>query len=157
MAKNIEEVRQLDRYDRQILDILSSDGRLPVTDLARRVGLSKTPCQTRLKRLQDEGYIQGFRAVLNPQKLGKEHVAFTEVTLSDTREAALKAFNAAVQKIPEIEQCHMIAGSFDYLLKVRTANMQSYRKILGETITALPHVSNTSTYVTMEAVKDLAF
>ncbi len=157
MAKDIEDVRQLDRYDRQILDILSSDGRLPVTDLARRVGLSKTPCQTRLKRLQDEGYIQGFRAVLNPQKLGKEHVAFTEVTLSDTREAALKAFNAAVQKIPEIEQCHMIAGSFDYLLKVRTANMQSYRKILGETITALPHVSNTSTYVTMEAVKDLAF
>ncbi|WP_346891621.1 Lrp/AsnC ligand binding domain-containing protein [uncultured Roseibium sp.] len=157
MAKVIEEIRQLDRYDRQILDILSSEGRLPVTDLARRVGLSKTPCQTRLKRLQDEGYIQGFRAVLNPQKLGKEHVAFTEVTLSDTREAALKAFNAAVQKIPEIEQCHMIAGSFDYLLKVRTANMQSYRKILGETITALPHVSNTSTYVTMEAVKDLAF
>ena len=157
MAKLVDNVRQLDRYDRQILEILSSDGRLPVTDLARRVGLSKTPCQTRLKRLQDEGYIQGFRAVLNPQKLGKEHVAFTEVTLSDTREAALKAFNAAVQKIPEIEQCHMIAGSFDYLLKVRTANMQSYRKILGETITALPHVSNTSTYVTMEAVKDFAF
>ncbi|WP_346910242.1 Lrp/AsnC ligand binding domain-containing protein [uncultured Roseibium sp.] len=157
MAKLVDDVRQLDRYDRQILEILSSDGRLPVTDLARRVGLSKTPCQTRLKRLQDEGYIQGFRAVLNPQKLGKEHVAFTEVTLSDTREAALKAFNAAVQKIPEIEQCHMIAGSFDYLLKVRTANMQSYRKILGETITALPHVSNTSTYVTMEAVKDFAF
>lgn len=157
MAKLIDDVRQLDRYDRQILDILSSDGRLPVTDLARRVGLSKTPCQTRLKRLQDEGYIQGFRAVLNPQKLGKEHVAFTEVTLSDTREPALKAFNAAVQKIPEIEQCHMIAGSFDYLLKVRTANMQSYRKILGETITTLPHVSNTSTYVTMEAVKDFAF
>lgn len=157
MTKITDKIRNIDRLDRQILDILSSEGRLPVTDLARRVGMSKTPCQTRLKRLQDEGYILGFRAVLNPQKLGKEHVAFTEVTLSDTREMALKAFNDAVQKIPEIEQCHMIAGSFDYLLKVRTADIQSYRKILGETITALPHVSNTSTYVTMEAVKDFAF
>lgn len=99
----------------------------------------------------------GFRAVLNPHKLGREHVAFTEVTLSDTREAALKAFNAAVQKVPEIEQCHMIAGSCDYLLKIRTADILAYRKILGETITTLPHVSNTSTSVSMEAVKDFAF
>lgn len=148
--------RKLDRFDRQIIDILSQEGRLPVTDLARRIGMSKSPCQARLKRLQQEGYILGFRAVLNPRRLGKEHVAFTEVTLSDTREAALRAFNEAVQTIPEIEQCHMIAGSFDYLLKIRTADIQSYRKILGETITALPYVSNTSTYVTMEAVKDFA-
>jgi Lrp/AsnC family leucine-responsive transcriptional regulator len=148
--------RQLDRFDRQIIDILSQEGRLPVTDLAKRIGMSKSPCQTRLKRLQVEGYILGFRAVLDPRRLGKEHVAFTEVTLSDTREVALCAFNDAVQKVPEIEQCHMIAGSFDYLLKIRTANIQSYRKILGETITALPYVANTSTYVTMEAVKDFA-
>ncbi len=140
-----------------MLDILSTQGRLPVTDLAKRVGISKSPCQARLKRLQEDGYILGFRAVLDPQKLGKEHVAFTEVTLSDTREAALKAFNEAARQVPEIEQCHMIAGSFDYLLKVRTADIQSYRKVLGETITALPHVSNTSTYVTMESVKDSAF
>jgi Lrp/AsnC family leucine-responsive transcriptional regulator len=150
-------IRKLDRFDRQILDILSTQGRLPVTDLAKRVGISKSPCQARLKRLQEDGYILGFRAVLDPQKLGKEHVAFTEVTLSDTREAALKAFNKAARQVPEIEQCHMIAGSFDYLLKVRTADIQSYRKVLGETITALPHVSNTSTYVTMESVKDSAF
>lgn len=152
-----DEIRQLDRFDRQIVEILSVEGRLPVTDLAKRIGLSKSPCQARLKRLQDEGYILGFRAVLDPRKLGKEHVAFTEVTLSDTREVALKAFNDAVQKVPEIEQCHMIAGSFDYLLKIRTSDIQSYRRILGEVITALPHVSNTSTYVTMEAVKDFAF
>ena len=148
--------KQLDRFDCQIIEILSQEGRLPVTDLAKRIGMSKSPCQTRLKRLQVEGYILGFRAVLDPRRLGKEHVAFTEVTLSDTREVALRAFNDAVQKVPEIEQCHMIAGSFDYLLKIRTANIQSYRKILGETITALPYVSNTSTYVTMEAVKDFA-
>ena len=148
--------RTLDRFDRQIIDVLSREGRLPVTDLAKRIGISKSPCQARLKRLQQEGYILGFRAVLDPRKLGKEHGAFTEVTLSDTREVALRAFNDAVQNVPEIEQCHMIAGSFDYLLKIRTSDIQSYRKILGETITALPHVSNTSTYVTMEAVKDFA-
>ena len=124
-------MRQLDRFDEQILEILSTDGRLPVSDLAKRIGMSKSPCQSRLKRLQAEGYILGFRAVLDPRKLGKEHVAFTEVTLSDTREAALRAFNEAVQKVPEIEQCHMIAGSFDYLLKIRTADIQSYRRISG--------------------------
>ncbi|MDF2370965.1 MAG: Lrp/AsnC ligand binding domain-containing protein [Rhizobiaceae bacterium] len=152
-----DNMRQLDRFDRQIIAILSADGRLPVTDLAKRIGMSKSPCQSRVKRLQEEGYILGFRAVLNPHKLGREHVAFTEVTLSDTREAALKAFNAAVQKVPEIEQCHMIAGSCDYLLKIRTADILAYRKILGETITTLPHVSNTSTSVSMEAVKDFGF
>ncbi len=152
-----EKFRRLDRFDRQIIAILSADGRLPVTDLAKRIGMSKSPCQNRVKRLQEEGYILGFRAVLNPHMLGREHVAFTEVTLSDTREAALKAFNAAVQKVPEIEQCHMIAGSCDYLLKIRTADILAYRKILGETITTLPHVSNTSTSVSMEAVKDFGF
>jgi len=153
----MDENRQLDRSDLLIIGILAAEGRLPVTDLAKRIGMSKSPCQNRVKRLQEEGYIRGFRAVLNPHKLGREHVAFTEVTLSDTREAALNAFNAAVQKVPEIEQCHMIAGSFDYLLKIRTADILAYRKILGERITTLPHVSNTSTSVSMEAVKDFAF
>jgi Lrp/AsnC family leucine-responsive transcriptional regulator len=148
---------QLDRTDRKILDLLARDGRLPVTDLARAVGLSKSPCQVRLKRLQDDGYIRGFRAVLDPTRLGRDHVAFTEVRLSDTREAALGAFNAAVRKVPEIEQCHMIAGSFDYLLKVRTSDIHAYRRVLGEVISTLPHVASTSTHVSMEAVKDSAF
>lgn len=144
----------LDRYDEQILSILSVEGRLPVTDLARRIGISKSPCQVRLKRLQKNGFIKGFRAILDPQKLGREHVAFVELRLSDTREKALQAFNLAVLKIPEVEQCHMIAGSFDYLLKVRTADMQSFRRTLGESITQLPYVANSSSFVTMEAVKD---
>ncbi len=151
-SKNID---QLDRFDEKILSVLAVEGRLPVTDLARRIGISKSPCQVRLKRLQEEGYIKGFRAILDPGKLGLEHVAFVEVRLSDTRERALKAFNQAVMKIPEIEQCHMIAGSFDYLLKVRTADIQGFRRTLGESITMLPHVANTSSFVTMEAVKDL--
>jgi Lrp/AsnC family transcriptional regulator, leucine-responsive regulatory protein len=145
---------QLDLYDLKILDILVLEGRIPVTDLAKRIGLSKTPCQHRLKRLRDEGYITRFSAVLDHAKLGREHVAFTEVSLSDTTENALTEFNDAIQIIPEVEQCHMIAGSFDYLLKVRTSDIQAYRKVLGEEISKLPFVTNTSTFVAMQAVKD---
>lgn len=148
---------ELDHFDREILDILSKEGRIAVADLARRIGLSKTPCQVRLKRLQERQYIVGFRAVLNPQMLGQEHVAFAEVKLSDTREKALNEFNQATQSIPEIEQCHMIAGSFDYLLKIRTSDIQAYRQILGERISMLPHVANTSTFVAMQSVKDFAY
>ncbi len=147
----------LDQIDRKILEVLSRDGRLPVTELAAMVGLSKTPCQSRLKRLQLHGYIQGFRAILNPAKLNLDHVAFAEVKLRDTSERALSAFNAAVLKVPEIEQCHMIAGSFDYLLKIRTKDIKAYRQVLGETISTLPHVGSTSTHVSMQSVKDTAF
>jgi Lrp/AsnC family leucine-responsive transcriptional regulator len=91
---------------------------------------------------------------LDPIQLGLDHVAFVEVRLNDTREKALRAFNAAVVRVPEIEQAHMIASHFDYLLKVRTRDMTAYRRFLGETISSLPHVSNTSTYVAMEAVKE---
>ena len=144
----------LDRHDMAILRILSTEGRLPVTELAARVGLSKSPCQVRLKRLQESGHILGFRAVLDTAKLGLDHVAFVEVRLKDTTEGALRAFNAAVRRVPEIEQCHMIAGAFDYLLKVRTRDIRTYREILGETVSALPHVASTSTHVSMESVKE---
>lgn len=147
----------LDRIDTKILRELSTDGRIPITDLAKKVGLSKSPCQVRMKRLQDQGYIQGFRAILNPAKLGLDHVAFAEVRLTDTTEKALSAFNRAVMDVPEIEQCHMIAGSFDYLLKIRSRDIQAYRQILGEVISALPYVGSTSTHVSMQAVKDSAF
>ncbi|WP_313612193.1 Lrp/AsnC family transcriptional regulator [Agrobacterium sp.] len=144
----------LDQFDMKILEALSDDGRLSVLQLSKQVGLSKTPCQARLKRLIEDGYILGFRATLNPTKLGLEHIAFTEVKLSDTREKALEDFNAAVRKIKEVEECHMIAGSFDYLLKVRTTDIRKYRRVLGEKISSLPSVSNTSTYVVMQSVKD---
>jgi Lrp/AsnC family leucine-responsive transcriptional regulator len=147
-------LRQIDRYDQAIIDTLAKDGRLPITELAKRVGLSKTPCQNRLKRLIEEGTVLGFRAVLNHQRLGRDHVTFVEVKLSDTRENALLAFNQAIQALPEVEQCHMIAGAFDFLLKVRTRDIKDYRRVLGETISALPHVASTSTHVSMQTVKD---
>ena len=145
---------ELDSYDRKILAALRRDGRMTVTALASEVGLSKTPCQIRLKRLIDDGVILGFRAILDPVKLGLDHIAFTEVKLSDTREKALAEFNAAVRKIPEVEECHMIASSFDYLLKVRTADIRKYRTVLGEQISNLPHVASTSTFVAMETVRE---
>ncbi|MGM0583509.1 MAG: Lrp/AsnC family transcriptional regulator [Pseudomonadota bacterium] len=146
--------RTLDRIDRRILDILTAEGRLSYAALAERVGLSKSPCQARVKRLEAEGIIRGYRAVVDPAALGRRHVAFAEVTLDDTREPALRAFDEAARKVPEIEECHLIAGGFDYLLKVRTEDIQSYRRVLGEVISALPHVAKTSTHVAMDSVKD---
>lgn len=153
----VDSYSRLDRFDLAILDILAENGRMPVTELAAKVGLSTSPCQVRLRKLIEGAYISGFRAVLNPVLLRREHVAFTEVKLADTTEPALDAFNRAVATIPEIEQCHMIAGSFDYLLKVRTEDIQAYRRILGETISALPYVANTSTHVAMQSVKESSF
>jgi len=150
----VTETVDLDDFDRKIIAALRLDGRITVTDLAQRIGLSKTPCQVRLRRLLDAGVIRGFTALIDPAKLGLDHVAFAEVKLSDTREAALSEFNAAVQRIPEVEECHMIASSFDYLLKVRTPDIRRYRMVLGEKISSLPHVASTSTFVAMETVKD---
>lgn len=146
--------KSLDDYDQAILRVLSSEGRISITELATRINLSNTPTQARVKRLEKDGIITGYKAMLDPVKLQLDHIAFVEVKLDDTREAALRAFNQAVMAIPEVEACHMTASHFDYLLKVRTSDMNSYRRVLGAQISALPHVANTSTHVVMEAVKE---
>ena len=144
----------LDRFDWAILQTLAGNGRITVTELAKRVGLSKSPTQARLKRLERHGAITGYRALVDPIRLGRDHVCFVEVRMADTREAALAEFKANVISIPEVEQAHMIAGGFDYLLKIRTQSMRDYRKVLGEKILALPHVRTTSTFVAIEAAKE---
>jgi Lrp/AsnC family leucine-responsive transcriptional regulator len=151
-----EVTSDLDGFDRKILDVIAVEGRITVTDLAKRIGLSKSPTQARLRRLEETGVVRGYRALFDPILLGRDHVAFVEVKLSDTRETALMAFNTAVTRIPEIEQCHLIAGAFDYLLKVRTSSMSSYRLVLADRLSTLPHVASTSTYVAMQAVKEEA-
>jgi Lrp/AsnC family leucine-responsive transcriptional regulator len=151
---SVGNIREIDQFDHKIIEALVADGRMSVTDLAKRVGLSNTPCQVRLKRLIEDGYILGFRAIIDVNKLGRNHVTFTEVKLSDTRENALNAFNVAVRKLQEVEECHMIAGAFDYLLKIRTSDIANYRLVLGEKISSLPFVANTSTFVAMEAIKE---
>ena len=154
--KNEALIVDMDEFDRKILAILGQNGRITFTELAQRVGLSKTPCQQRVKRLQESGLIVGFRAIIDPAKVGLDHVAFAEVKLSDTREEALPQFNAAVRQIAEVEECHMIASSFDYLLKVRTPDIRRYRIVLGEKISSLPHVASTSTFVAMETILESA-
>ncbi|MGH1577660.1 Lrp/AsnC family transcriptional regulator [Planktotalea sp.] len=144
----------LDDFDRKILTVIAGDGRISVTDLAARIGLSKSPTQARLKRLEQSEIIKGYRAMLDPIQLGRELVAFVEVRLSDTRESALAAFNKAVRDIPEIEQAHLIAGNFDYLLKVRTSDMSGYRRVLADKISSLPYIAHTSTNVAMQAIKE---
>ncbi|QMU58439.1 MAG: winged helix-turn-helix transcriptional regulator [Boseongicola sp.] len=145
---------EMDKLDRKILQIVSGDARISITELSRRVSLSKTPVQARLKRLESLGVIRGYRAIVDPVMLGLDHVAFVEVKLSDTREKALGEFNKAAVAIPEVEECHMIAGAFDYLLKVRTQDMTRYRHVLGEKVSSLPHVAQTATHVAMQAIKD---
>ena len=156
MMENDLSNSSLDAFDRKLLAEVSKNGRLPVTELARRIGLSKSPTQARLRRLEAAGYVLGYRALLDPVKLDREHVAFVEVRLTDTREPALSAFNAAVRDVAEIEQCHLIAGQFDYLMKIRCRDMRAYRDILAEVVSNLPHVASTSTHVSMQAVKDVA-
>jgi len=126
-----EIISKLDRFDTKILSILGSNGRISVTELAKLIGLSKSPTQLRLKKLEETGVIRGYRALIDPIRLGRDHVVFVEVKLNNTREIALTEFNKATVGIPEIEQCHMIAGQFDYLLKVRTSTMTGYRRLLA--------------------------
>jgi Lrp/AsnC family leucine-responsive transcriptional regulator len=144
----------LGHADRRILETVRLDGRISITDLAEKIGLAKTPAQLRLKRWVENATIEGFRAVLSPQKLGLEHVAFVQVKLSDTREDALQKSNSAVNKRRTLEQCHMIAGAFDYLLKGRSSDIKAHRQILGDKILSLPDVASTSTVVAMQSAKE---
>lgn len=145
---------QIDRIDQEILEIVAIDGRITITDLASRVGLSKTPCAQRLKRLERSGIIKGYTARLDLVELGRSHIAFVQIRLTQTSTNAVDEFNRVVLTIPEIEECHMISGAFDYLLKIRSRDMAEYRHILIDRLSSLPFVSQTSTLIAMEAVKE---
>lgn len=142
----------LDSTNVKILRELVANARIPITELAAKVGLSKTPVALRIKQMEQMGLITGYRAILSPLKLGLTHVTYVEAKLSDTRQKALDQFNAAVKAIPEVEECYMIAGGFDYLIKVRSRDMADYRRIMSESMSVLPHIRSTTSYVSMEAV-----
>lgn len=144
----------MDRTDRKILMALQAEGRISNVELARRVNLSPTPCLERVRRLEREGYIQGYAARLDPEKLGAGLLILVQVTLDRTTPDVFERFREAITRLPEVLECHMVAGGFDYLLKIRAKDMTSYRRILGEDLTALPGVLQTHTYVVMESVKD---
>ena len=142
----------LDRIDRRLLALLQADGRLSVAELARRVHLSPTPCFERVRRLERDGYIRGYAADLDPAKLGAALIAFVEVQLDRTTPDVFNRFRDGVIGLAPVQECHMVAGGFDYLLKVRTADMAAYRRFL-EDLAALEGVEQTHTYVVMEEVK----
>lgn len=145
--------KPLDKFDWQILEAVQEDGRLSLADLSERIGLSKTPCQIRLKRLEKDGYITGYHARFNMRKIQQNYVVFIQVKLEATSRRHLQEFNQAVQKIDVIQSCHMMAGGFDYLLKVRCRNMEEYRVILTDHINDLPGVYQTTSFPAMEEVK----
>ena len=143
----------LDRIDRKILSILQEDGRIANLKLAEAVALSPTAVLARVQRLTREGYILGYEARLNPMKLGAGMLVFVEVLLDRTTLNVFDQFKAAVQVHPEIMECHLVAGGFDYLLKTRAADMNAYRVFAGNVLWQLPGVRETRTYAVMEEVK----
>ncbi|WP_338414702.1 Lrp/AsnC ligand binding domain-containing protein [uncultured Sphaerotilus sp.] len=146
----------IDKIDRRILALLQADGRISNLKLAEAVHLSPTAVLERVRRLTRDGYILGYEARLDPNRLGAGLMVFVEVLLDRTVQDVMDTFRAAVQVRPEILECHLVAGGFDYLLKTRVADMAAYRAFIGTVIWALPGVRETRTYVVMEEVKNTA-
>ena len=146
-------VPALDRIDRKLLGRLQEDGRVPVSQLAREVNLTVTPTLERIRRLEAAGFISGYFARLNARRLGLGLLVYVEVTLDRTTPEAFERFKEVVRAHDEIMECHMVAGGFDYLLKVRVKDMEAYRNLLGDTIASVRGVQQTHTYFVMEEVK----
>ena len=145
--------KQIDRIDKNILFELQKDGRLSNVELSKRVGLSPTPCLERVKRLEKEGYISGYQANLDATKLDLALLVFVEITLTKTSPDVFDDFAAAVHELDVIQECHLVSGNFDFLLKTRVKNMSAYRQLLGDTLLRLPAVSESRTYVVMDEIK----
>ena len=145
--------KSLDRTDYRILEILQQNGRITNVDLAEQVHLSPPPCLERVKRLEREGYIEKYVGILNPYKLNAGLLAFIQVTLHSTASKDLEKFNRSVTSLRQVQECHMVSGGFDYLIKVRASDMQDYRNFLGHELADIPNVRETHTYVVMQEVK----
>lgn len=155
MKKNrLRKPRKLDRTDRLILKHLQEDGRISNVALARKINLSATPCLERVRRLERRGYIKGYTALLDPDKVDAGVLVFVEIDLIRTSPDAFREFRREALKLRELLECHLVSGNFDYLLKARVKDMKEYRSLLGEKILALPGVSDSRSYVVMEEVKE---
>ena len=148
------QMTELDRIDRKILDILQRQGRISMTELAEQVGLSTSPCSQRVKRLEAQGVITGYHARVNPAALGRSLLVFVEITLAQKSEQIFKKVRDELQNMPEVLECHLISGSFDYLVKARLAGMSEYRSLLGSILQQMPVPAQSNSYVVMEEVKE---
>jgi Lrp/AsnC family leucine-responsive transcriptional regulator len=148
------EVPNISKIDRNILRILQKDGRISYTDLAREVGLSVTPCIERVKRLEKNGYIEGYTAKLNPELLNAGLVVFVQIRLNHTSQENFEEFRHSVMSLQNVQSCFLVSGNYDYLLKARVADMSAYRELLGNSILKLPAVQESTSYVVMEELKE---
>jgi len=153
---NMANILRLDDTDRRLLRVLQADGRISNGELAERCSLSPSACSDRVRRLRESGYITGFAALVDPAKVGRALLIFVEVVLDRTTPEAFETFAAAARRAPDILECHMVAGGFDYLLKARVRDFAEYRKFLGEVLVDIPGVRETRTYAVLEEVKSTA-
>lgn len=151
MKKRAEE---LSKIDRNILKLLQKHGRISYTELSKQVGLSVTPCIERVKKLEKEGAINGYTALINPEYLDAALVVFVQIRLNRTSQKRFDTFREAVVALPEVQECYLVAGTFDYLIKARVADMAAYRVFLGETLLQLPGVQESTSYAVMEQLKE---
>ncbi len=149
-----QSIRTLDRLDRRILALLQQDGRMSMKDLAEQVGLSITPCIERVKRMERDGVIMGYYARVNPAALGAALLVFVEITLDHKSGNMFDQFRREVLRIPEVMECHLISGDFDYLIKARIREMSEYRKLRGDILLQLPGAVQSKSYVVMEEIKE---
>ena len=147
-------MQELDRIDRNILRILQKDGRITFAELARQVGLSTTPCLERVRKLEKVGAIKGYTALIDPNYLKASLVVFINIRLARQPKDIFEKFREAAQSLTAVQECYLVSGSFDYLLKARVQDMKAYRKFYGETLLTLPGVVECTSYVVMEEVKD---
>ena len=147
-------VRALDKLDRQILTLLQKEGRLSMKELGDQIGLSTTPCIERVKRLERDGVITGYYARLNPTALGASLLMFVQITLSNKSGEMFDQFRREVLRIPQVLECHLVSGDFDYIIKARIQEMSEYRSLLGEILLQLPGASQSKSYVVMEEIKE---
>jgi Lrp/AsnC family leucine-responsive transcriptional regulator len=154
---NERTAKPLDRTDRRILECLQANGRISNVALAKRVNLTPTPCLERVKRLERDGYIRGYTALLDPQLVEAGLLVFVEITLSRTSPDVFREFRKEASRLLEVLDCHLVSGNFDYLIKARVNDMQEYRELLGEKILSLPGVNGSRSYVVMEEVKETTY
>ena len=150
-------VRELDNIDRKILSILQKDARISITDLAEQVWLSVTPCSERVKRMEKEGVILGYHARLDPHALELSLLVFVEIKLSAKSGIIFEQFKQEIIKLPNVLECHLVSGDFDYLVKARIPKMADYRKLLGDILLTLPGAQESRSYIVMEEVKETLF
>jgi len=147
-------IRTLDKLDRRILTLLQKDGRLSMKDLGEQVGLSITPCIERVKRMERDGIISGYYARVNPAALGASLLMFVQITLANKSGEMFDQFRREVLRIPQVLECHLVSGDFDYIIKARIAEMTEYRKLLGDILLQLPGAAQSKSYVVMEEIKE---